>query len=88
MKNKNMQNPVSFNFFFNFTTKKSATYAKFEKNSENDQKKFLDAAEFRKKLKNTNIQCVSIRVFFNLYVSDDIKLIHIICMFTYNSRFF
>ena len=48
VKNKNMQNDVSFHFYINVIVKKSTTYAKFEKNSKNDQKKFLDAAESSK----------------------------------------
>ena len=39
MKNKKMQNDVSFHFYINVIAKKSTTYAKFEKNSKNDQKK-------------------------------------------------
>ena len=41
MKNKNMQNYVSFHFYLNVIAKKSTTYAKFEKNSKNDQKKIF-----------------------------------------------
>ena len=50
MKNRKMQNYVSFHFYINFIAKKSTTYAKFEKNSKNDQKIFLDAAGLRKLL--------------------------------------
>ena len=48
MKNKKMQNDVSFHFYINVIAKKSTTYAKFEKNSKNDQKKFSDAAGLSK----------------------------------------
>ena len=41
MKNKKMQNDVSFHCYINVIAKKSTTYAKFEKNSKNDQKKFF-----------------------------------------------
>ena len=48
MKNKNMQNYVSFHFYLNVIAKKSTTYAKFEENSKNDQKNFLDSARLSK----------------------------------------
>ena len=48
MKNKNMQNYVSFHFYLNVIAKKSTTYAKFEENSKNDQKNFLDSAGLSK----------------------------------------
>ena len=48
MKNEKMQNHVSFHFYINVIVKKSTTYAKFEKNSKNDQKNFLDAAGLSK----------------------------------------
>ena len=41
VKNKKMQNHVSFHFYIDVIGKKSTTYAKFEKNSKNDQKKFF-----------------------------------------------
>ena len=41
VKNKKMQNHVSFHFYINVIVKKSTTYAKFEKKSKNDQKKFF-----------------------------------------------
>ena len=43
-KNKKMQNNVRFNFYIDFIAKKSTAYAKFGKNSKNDQRKFFDAA--------------------------------------------
>ena len=41
LKNKKMQNDVSFHFYINVIPEKSTTYAKFEKNSKNDRKKFF-----------------------------------------------
>ena len=40
MKNKKVPNRVSFHFYIDVIAKKSTTYAKFEKNSKNDQKNF------------------------------------------------
>ena len=48
MKNKNMQNYVSFHFYLKVIAKKSTNYAKFEENSKNDQKNFLDSAGLSK----------------------------------------
>ena len=41
VKNKKLQNDVSFHFYINVIPEKSTAYAKFEKNSKNDQKKFF-----------------------------------------------
>ena len=41
VKNKKLQNSVSFLFYIHVTREKSTTYAKFEKNTKNDQKKFF-----------------------------------------------
>ena len=40
-KNKKLQNNVSFLFYIHVTREKSTTYAKFEKMTKNDQKKFF-----------------------------------------------
>ena len=41
VKNEKLQNDVSFHFYINVIPEKSTTYAKFEKNSKNDRKKFF-----------------------------------------------
>ena len=41
VKNKKMKNHVSFHFYINVIPEKSTAYAKFEKNSKNDRKKFF-----------------------------------------------
>ena len=41
VKNKKLQNDVSFHFYIDVIPEKSTTYAKFEKNSKNDRKKFF-----------------------------------------------
>ena len=41
VKNKKLQNDVSFHFYINVIPEKSTTYAKFEKNPKNHLKYFL-----------------------------------------------
>ena len=44
VKNRKMQNHVTFHFYIDEIVKKSTTYAKFEKNRKMTKKNFLDAA--------------------------------------------
>ena len=50
MKNKKMQNDVSFHFYIDVIPEKSTTYAKFEKNGEKWRKMAEIWSDFLKKL--------------------------------------